>query len=149
MESHMPANSFVSFTTERIKVSSYLACAKPKMNEPSGELGALYSCIGGKAETVKFFVNELPKSGGRVKNVKFLWNDYTKNIGYGVHADSALAKQWVGHLAEMYAPNHKPKVLSVFQGKKNTVVESETHVLTYTFSSGPAADERMYVVTKK
>ena len=76
-----PENSFKSFTVERQKVSSYLACAKPKINQASGDLGALYGCTGGKAETVKFFVNELANSGGKVKNVKFLWNDYTKNIG--------------------------------------------------------------------
>ena len=54
-----PENSFKSFTVERQKVSSYLACAKPKINQASGDLGALYGCTGGKAETVKFFVNEL------------------------------------------------------------------------------------------
>lgn len=144
-----PENSFVSFSTERTKVSSYLACAKPRINQASGDLGALYSCIGGKAETVKFFVNEMPNSGGRVKNVKFLWNDYTKNIGEGIHADVAIAKQWAGHLADMYAPRQKAQVLKVFLGNKNAVVESATHVLTYTYSKGPAVDERMFVVTKK
>ena len=119
------------------------------MNQASGGLGALYSCIGGKAETVKFFVNEMPNSGGRVKNVKFLWNDYTKNVGEGTHADAAIAKQWAGHLADMYAPTHKAQVMKVFLGNKNAVVESATHVLTYTYSKGPAADERMFVVTKK
>jgi len=145
----LPENSFVSFTTERTKVSSYLACAKPRMNQASGDLGALYSCIGGKAETVKFFINEMPNSGGRVKNIKFLWNDYTKNVGEGIHADSAIAKQWAGHLADMYAPAHKEQVLKVFLGNKNAVVQSATHVLTYTYSKGPAADERMFVVIKK
>lgn len=144
-----PEHSFVSFATERTKVSSYLACTKPRMNQASGDLGALYSCIGGQAETVKIFVNEMPNSGGRVKNVKFLWNDYTKNVGEGIHADAAVAKQWAGYLAEMYAPSHKAQILKVFLGNKNTVVESATHVLTYTYSKGPAADERMFVVTKK
>lgn len=144
-----PENSFVSFTTERTKISSYLACAKSRINQASGGLGALYSCIGGNAETVKFFVNEMPNSGGRVKNVKFLWNDYTKNIGEGIHADAATAKQWAGRLADMYAPKHKAQVLKVFLGNQNAVVESATHVLTYTYSKGPAADERMFIVTKK
>lgn len=144
-----PENSFVSFTTERTKVSAYLACPKARMNQASGDLGALYSCIGGKAETVKLFVNEMPNSGGRVKNVKLLWNDYTKNVGEGTHADAAIAKQWAGHLADMYAPTHKAQVMKVFLGNKNAVIESATHVLTYTYSKGPAADERMFVVTKK
>lgn len=144
-----PENSFASFTIERTKVSAYLACPKAKINQASGDLGALYSCIGGKAATVKFFVNEMPNSGGRVKNVKFLWNDYTKNVGEGIHADAEIAKQWAGHLSDMYAPNHKVQVLKAFLGNKNAVVESATHVLTYTYSKGPAADERMFVVTKK
>jgi hypothetical protein len=144
-----PENSFISFSAERRKVSSYLACTKPRMNQASGGFGALYSCIGGKAETVKFFVNELPNSGGRVKNVKFLWNDYTKNVGEGVHADAAVAKQWAGHMAAMYAPTQKSQVLKAFLGNKNTVIESATHVLTYTYSKGPTVDERMFVVTKK
>lgn len=143
-----PEYSFVSFTTERMKVSSYLACTKSRMNQASGALGALYSCIGGRAETVKFFINELPNSGGRVKNVKFLWNDYTKNTGEGVHVDAEIAKEWAGHIANMYAPTQKAEVLKVFLGNKNAVVESATHVLTYTYSKGPAADERMFVVTK-
>ena len=145
----LPENSFVSFSTERTKVSAYLACPKPKLNQASGNLGALYSCIGGKAETVKFFVNELPNSSGRVKNVKFLWNDYTKNTGEGIHADAGVARQWAGLLAEMYAPNQKPQILKAFVGNADKVIESPTHVLTYTYRRGPAIDERMYVVTKK
>jgi hypothetical protein len=144
-----PENSFVSFATERTKVSSYLACTKPRMLQASGSLGALYSCVGGKAETVKFFINEMPNSGGRVNNVKFLWNDYTKNVGEGIHADSVIAKQWAGHLARMYAPTYEEQVLKVFLGNKNSVVQSATHVLTYTYSKGPTADERMFVITKK
>jgi hypothetical protein len=144
-----PEHSFVSFTTERTKVSSYLACTKSRMNQASGDLGALYSCIGGKAETVKIFISEMSNSGGRVKNVKFLWNDYTKDVGEGIHADAAIAKQWAGYLADMYAPNHKTHVLKVFLGNKSTVVESATHVLTYSYSKGPVANERMFVVTKK
>lgn len=144
-----PENSFASFVTEQTKVSSYLACAKPRIIQASGDLGALYSCIGGRAETVKFFVNEMPNSGGRVKNIKFLWNDYTKNVGNGIHADAAIAKQWAGYLADMYAPTHKGQVMKVFLGNKNAIVESATHLLTYTYSKGPAADERMFVVTKK
>lgn len=144
-----PANSFASFTTERVKVSSYIACPKSRMNQATGPLGALYSCIGGQAETVKFFVSELPSSGGRVKNVKLLWNDYTKKTGEGIHADAAIAKQWAKHMADMYAPAQKAQVLQVFLSNKNAVVESATHVLTYTYSKGPAADERMFVVTKK
>ena len=144
-----PENSFVSFINERTKISSYLACAKPRINQASGDLGALYTCVGGKAETVKFFVNEMPNSGGRVKNVKFLWNDYTKNVGQGTHADAAIAKQWAEYLADLYAPTRKAQVIRIFLGNKNAVVESATHVLTYTYSKGPAADERMFVVTKK
>jgi hypothetical protein len=144
-----PENSFVSFTIERTKISAYIACPKARINQASGNLGSLYSCIGGKAETVKFFANEMPNSGGRVKNVKLLWNDFTKNVGEGTHADAAIAKQWAGHLADMYAPTHKTQVMKVFLGNKNAVVESATHVLTYSYSKGSAADERMFVVTKK
>lgn len=144
-----PEHSFVSFNTESKKVSAYLACTKPRMNQGSGSLGALYSCVGGKAETVKLFINEMPSSGGRVKNIKFLWNDYTKNVGEGIHADSVIAKLWAGHLADMYAPADKEQVLKVFLGNKNSVIQSATHVLTYTYSKGPTADERMFVITKK
>lgn len=144
-----PENSFDSFTTERVKVSSYLACTKSRMNQASGSLGALYSCIGGQAETVKFFVNEQPNSGGRVKSVKYLRNDYTNKTGDGIHADVAIATQWAGYMADMYAPAQKAQVLKAFLGNKNAVVESTTHVSTYTYSKGPTADERMFVVTKK
>lgn len=145
----LPENSFESFTSERIKVSAFLGCTKPRLNQASGDRGSLYSCIGGKAATVQMFVNEKPNSRGAVSNVKFLWNDYTKNVGDGVHADAAIAKKWAGHLADMYAPDQKKQVLKVFLGKKAAVVHSATHLLTYTYTKGPAVDERMIVVTKK
>ena len=111
-------------------------------------LGALYSCIGGNAQTVKFFINEQPGTG-KVRSVKFLWNDFTKDIGYGVHADAAMAADWAEHLAAMYAPTEKAKVQDVFRGNKDAVIETTAYVLRYTYHKGPAADERMFVVTQK
>ena len=141
--------AFESFDAESNKVTQNIGCIKPKFNGASPGWGRLYSCIGGKEETVKIFTNEESDIKNKVKNVKFLWNDYTKNIGYGIHADAAIAKAWAASVATMYAPLQVEKVLKVFKSKKSTIIESENYILKYTYSVGPAIDERMFVITKK
>ena len=143
------AAAFESFDVETKKVTQNIGCIKPKFNSASPGWGKLYSCIGGKEEAVKFFINKESEITNKVRNVKFLWNDYTKNTGYGIHADATIANAWAASVATMYAPLKVEKVLKVFKSKKNTIIESENYILKYSYSVGPAIDERMFVITKK
>jgi hypothetical protein len=148
-ERDLPQNAFASFDSEHAKLTRVLKCKRPRVQSGDANYAGLYSCIAGKEETVKVFVNEDPKSRGEVKNVKFLWNDYWRSIGAGTHADAATANAWVGHIAALYGPDKKEEILRLFKGNKDDVVYSKTHILVYTYSRGPAIDERMYVVTRR
>jgi len=140
--------AFDSFTAESEKVTNKIKCPNPKITAGSGSWGALYGCIGGQAETVKFFINEDPDNG-QVKSVKFLWNDWARDGGHGKHADKSLAKAWASVLGTLYAPRRVDQVLSTFFGTSDTTIESESYLLKYTYNSGPGIDERMFVVIEK
>lgn len=140
--------AFDKFKPESDKVTHEIKCTNPKITPGSGSWGALYGCVGGLAETVKFFINEDPQNG-HVKNVKFMWNDWTRNGGYGLHADKALARAWVAVLGTLYAPRKVDQVLEVFFDDSDTVIEGEGHLLKYTYNSGAGIDERMFVVVEK
>src|SRR5690606_900432 len=105
------AGAFEDFKTETARVSAEIACPKPRINQGSG-LDALYICVGGHSETVKVFINA--ERGDRtVHNLKFMWNDWTRDIGYGVHSDAAIAKAWLAALATRYAPHQVEEVINV------------------------------------
>ena len=140
--------AFDSFNNESSRVTREIGCTKPRITPGSGSWGALYGCIGGVGETVKFFINE--KAGtGQVKNIKFLWNHWTKDIGEGSHTDSKIANAWVSTMATMYAPLQVEEVTNTFFGKTDKTIENEQYILKYTYHVGPAIDERMYIITKK
>lgn len=139
------AFAFDTFNSESAKVSAGIACPKPKINPGDNVWSPLYTCIGGSAETVKFFINGIAGST-KVDDVKFLWNDWTKDIGHGVHADAAIAKSWVAAMATMYAPHKVGKVINAFFGSKNTTIKDGPYLLKYTYHVGPAIDERMFIV---
>lgn len=141
------ANSFKSFDSEVRKTSATLGCARPKTSNSLAGAGALYSCIGGREETVKWFISESFERRGTVRNVKFLWNEFTQDVGYGIGTDRSTALAWTAHLADLYAPQNKVELLKAFKGKRNTEIKAPPFVLSYTFHQGPAANERMVIVT--
>ena len=111
-----------------------------------GETGALYGCIKGKMETVKWFINETPNSN-HVSSVKFLWNDWFKDIGYGLHSDKQEAKKALKLLIELYVPEKESELNKIFFGNKSITINSSKFTIQYTYDHGPAIDERMIVVT--
>ena len=141
-------DGFGSFSSETDRATKALACPRPKTTPASAGLGALYGCVVGRAETVKFFINEGAKAG-QVKNVKLMWNDWFKDTGYGVHADQPEAEKFVRALAALYAPSLKDKLLKAFFANENTTVEAGQYRFAYSYSRGPAIDERLIVVTQK
>ena len=79
----------LSFQQEAERATKILECPKAKITPASSGLGAIYGCIVGSSETVKFFINE-GEDAGKVKNVKLMWNDWFVDMGYGKHADKKL-----------------------------------------------------------
>ena len=68
----------------------------------------------GTAETAKVWINESAYRPGVVSNIKVMWNDWIRDIGYGLHADEEEAAIMVGTFADIYAPELKDQLLDVF-----------------------------------
>lgn len=97
----------------------------------------------GKGQTAKFFINE---QDGKVKNIKVMWNDWTKDIGNGVHIDKAIAEFMVSTLSVLYAKSLKEELLKTFRGKIGAEFKHGYLSFSYTYNQGPAIGERLIVV---
>jgi hypothetical protein len=141
---------FLSFTAESKRAEEELSCRYSKTTPPSYEMemGVLYSCILGSAETVKWYINEIPNTH-RVENIKLMWNDWFKDIGYGLHSDRDEAQQALKVLVTFYAPEKGNEVEEAFWGDLNKTIESDDFILKYTYFRGSAIDERLISVIPK
>lgn len=139
---------FQSFSSESNRASKALNCGNSKVTPASHGWGALYGCIQGNAQTVKWFINEKPNTG-QVENIKFMWNDWFKDFGDGLHADKIEAQNALKVLIKLYAPQKGKEIEQIFWGNINKTIESDDFILKYTYSRGPAIDERMIVITPK
>ncbi|WP_176428654.1 hypothetical protein [Vibrio sp. V09_P4A23P171] len=136
---------FDTFALESKLATKALDCREPKITPASGSWGALYGCIQGRAETVKWFINE--KAGtGKVANVKLMWNDWSKDVGYGIHADKREAQKALNTLISIYAPMESQLLDDTFWGKTNKTIESNNFTFDYSYTSAPTIDERLIVV---
>ena len=144
-------DGFSLFRTEAETVRNNLGCPKSVDDDTvnAGSLygGDLYGCILGAMQTVKLFINE--NSNKEVYNVKFLWNDWFKDMGFGIHSDKEEAQKALKVLIKLYAPEKAKEVDSAFFGNTSKTINSAKFVLEYTYDRGPAIDERMIVVTEK
>jgi hypothetical protein len=138
----------LSFQAEADRATKALNCPQPKVTPASSGLDTLYGCIVGTAQTVKFFINEA-EGTGEVKNVTLIWNDWFVDVGYGIHADKKEAQAFVKAFTKLYAPNMEKKLASIFFSNSNTAVEVGDYQIAYTYSRGPALDQRMFVLTPK
>lgn len=138
---------FGPFATETARLDKAVSCSNGKVSTDEG-MPDLWGCIGGAAETVKLFVNE-SGTDEQVQNVKFMWNDWTKDIGYGLHADEALAEKWASAVAATYAPEQAAEVMAAFKGKTDKAISNDKFALAYTYHQGPAIGERMIVITSR
>lgn len=144
--------SFGSFRAEAEAAKTKLECPNSVDSDITPALydgaGALYGCILGKMETVKWFINEIPNSN-RVSNIKFMWNDWFTDMGYGLHPDKEEAQKALKTLIKLYAPEKSKELNKVFFGNNSKIVTSAKFTLQYTYDRGPAIDERMIVVTER
>lgn len=139
---------FDTFSTESLKAEKELNCEDTGTTPASYGMGALYGCIQGEAQTVKWFINEIPNTN-RVENVKLMWNDWFKDRGHGVHTDINEAKYALWVLIDMYAPDKREELENVFWGEQDKTIRVANYILKYTYSRGPAIDERLIVVTER
>ncbi|WP_186393433.1 MULTISPECIES: hypothetical protein [unclassified Pannonibacter] len=133
------------FVDETNAIADLVKCPTPKVTKTQG-LPDLWECILPKAEVLKIFVNATDDNSS-VSNVKIMWNDWTRDIGYGVHTDREQAEAWVTALATRYAPESVQEVLNAFRGNRNTNIQGKGAQLKYTYFKGPAIDERLITVT--
>lgn len=141
-----PVQANTEFQAEIERVSGKIQCDTKKVVPASDGWGALFSCISGPAETSKFFINE-DLATGKVKSIKFLWNDWFKDVGYGLHADKAVAAKILASVLTLYPIQQSAELRSAFSAKKNRNFKSESATFEYTFDRGPSIDERMIVIT--
>lgn len=140
--------AFEGFNSESAAIDAAVTCHAENLTEGGGPWGDLFACLGGVHETVKVFVNEEPGTG-RVENVKIMWNDYTRDVGQGVHTGASIARAWVAALAVRYAPRQVEAVTNAFFSNRNRIITSQRYRIEYTHSEGPAIDERLLVVTAR
>ena len=137
-----------SFPIAADRVTNALSCPRPTITPAISGFGALYSCIVGPAETVKFFINEA-EGINQVENVKLMWNDWFVDIGYTIHADKMEAQAFIKAFAELYAPAKEKELASIFFSNSNITMEVDDYHIAYTYSRGPKIDERLLVLTPK
>lgn len=141
-------HGFDTFSSESKLVTKALDCSTPKITPASGNWGALYGCIQGRAETVKWFINE--KAGtDKVANIKLMWNDWSKDVGYGIHADKREAQRALDVLINMYAPTESQLLNDVFWKNTNRTIKSNGFTFDYKYTKGPTIDERLIVVSAR
>tara|TARA_R110000796_G_scaffold241303_4_gene362819 strand:+ start:8791 stop:9396 length:606 start_codon:yes stop_codon:yes gene_type:complete len=142
------ASESLSFKAETTRVTSALSCSQPKITPASLGLGALYGCITGSAETVKFFINE-EAGTGQIQDVKLMWNDWFVDIGYGIHTDQKEARIFVKTFSQLYAPELENKLTAAFFSKSNAAFNTDNYHIEYKYHRGPKIDERLIIATPK
>ena len=138
---------FNDFQDEAAAMTDLIKCPVPKITRIDG-LPDLYGCIFPGAEVMKVFINASDDNQG-TRNIKIMWNDWTKDVGYGIHSDKHIAEAWTAAVATKFAPEQVQEVLQAFHGNNDATIENERYVLKYTYSVGPAIDERLIVITSK
>ncbi len=140
----------LDFDVEVNRVTRALGCPRPRVTPPSfsGD-GRLFGCIMGRAETVKFFINEDGARPGTVRDVMAMWNDWHRDHGDGVHADKGEADGMVRTFARLYVPTIQDDLLAVFQGTASRTYTVGDYRVTYRFLHGPGINERLLTLTQR
>ena len=139
------APQFQKFASD---LNNVLSCKYTKTTPPDELGGTLYMCIAGKAETAKVFINKDEKTG-KVENLKIMWNDWFKDDGYGIHPDKKEATGFINLLGKRLTPALTAQMLKAFEGRAPAAFSTDAWAVKYTYSRGPAIDERLFVFTPK
>ncbi len=137
------ASAFDTFQNETATLDGLISCPNGSITVTPG-FDDLWGCVFPGAEVVKVFVNADNKN---VENVKFMWNDWTRDVGYGVHTDRDVAQDRLLIVATKYAPEAAEDLVAAFSGTSGTVFQNQDYTLTYTYLKGPSIDERLVTIT--
>jgi len=140
-ENPVPTTFPLPFEQETKRLADAVGCTHGTVAPPADGLGRVYSCVPGNAQTVKLFVNEAAQTG-RPSDVVLIWNDWTKNGGFGLHADANLAFRALAALGTLYAPAHKALLLDAFTGEVSRTVEAGDYRIEFTVHHGHEITER-------
>lgn len=108
--------------------------------------GREYGCVSGAQQTAKVFVREQGNTG-KVADIQVMWNDWSK--GSTVHADKKEALTMLGQVLDKYVPERKEPILSQFKKNSGKKLETDRFFIEYSFTKGPAIDERLVTITPK
>lgn len=139
----------LSFEDAKKQISSKLNCDQEKVTPASFGYGALYGCISGGAETAKVFINE-EAATGKVENIKVMWNDWFKDVGFGLHPDKKEAQKYLEVVSSLFTPSiSKDLNESFFNTSKNKSFQTDKFNVKYTYNKGPAIAERLITISPK
>ncbi len=120
-------------------------CTTSELDVPG--FGMLFGCIEGDAATAKLFVNEMGNSG-QVENVKVMWDDWYKDLGYGLHADRREADEIFTAVVSRYAPDRLAELKRSYFGREPLTVIERAFRLVVAHHRGPAIDQHLLTVTE-
>lgn len=141
-------NAFDSFEIESEKLGSAVGCEEPKIRFATSRWSGLYTCVGGFAQNVELIVNEKPGSG-TVSDVALVWSDWRLDTGYGLRPSRKTANAWLRAIVAIYVPQNSERIIAAFSSNKNLKIETEEHIVEYTYRIGPSIDERKLVIKEK
>lgn len=137
------------FMTEAKRITELVDCKSSKIMPASKYGNALYSCITGKEDTVKIFINADDSQTG-IKNIKFMWNEYTTNKIPGIASgvDRNTAAEWLEKISSRYFPNENSTIINTFfNSSENSKFSTGTHSINFSYFKGPSIDERLITIT--
>lgn len=137
---------FATFAAEVEALRTSTGCFG-KITPASDGLGPLYGCIWGRAETAKLFVNGKAESAG-TRSIKVIWNQWTKDAGYGLGPDRAQAAGFARAVAQRYAPDLRDDIVAAFlsNSEGEEVFRANGLIVTVAKSSGPSVREHLLTV---
>jgi len=136
----------MSFDGEARRATKALSCPRPVFTHDGLYPGTLYGCIMGEADTAKYFIDEDPDKRGTVMLIKLIWNDWYRDLGFGVHPDKAEAELMVRSLARFFAPDQEAEMIAAFRGTAARTFNASGVTISYTWDRGSAIDAHMFVV---
>ena len=134
------------FQEETNALAKSAECRNMKTTPGSGGFGPLAGCIEGEAETAKLFVNGAAHTK-EVKNIKVMWNDWFKDVGYGLHPDKAAAERLLRAVTNRYAPAKTEEIKKAFFQRRQLETEENNLKIVVSHTKGPAIDEHLLTIS--
>lgn len=110
--------------------------------------GVLYGCTMGDGQA-KFFINESVKRPGKVSDIKVMWNNYERDLGYGIHTGRDDAVLMVRAFAKLHAPHLEASLAQAFLETEEKTFATDTFAIEYKWTKGFGLNEHLLVATPR